>query len=596
MGIVFLVKLNVANVEEMKEKRDVKGLITALQSTKDVIVRRDAEKALGDIGDKSAVVPLIQALNDEDSDIRFEAAEALGKLKSANAAEPLVQALKDEASTVREGATAALLSIGTAAVAPLVQALKGEESTVRMRAADVLDKLGWTPRDDSERAPYLIAKQEWNELAILGEPAEESLIQALEDKDSEVRMRAAEALGVLGCLRAIGPLIQALKDEYWNVNKEAEKALGVIGEPAVEHLIQALKDERWGVRKRAAGTLGRIQNKKGVAPLIYALKDKHSEVRKAAAKALDKLGWKPEDTAERVHYLIATEAWDELAKLGESALEPLIQALQDENSTVQIKAAEALGRIGDARAIEPLIQALKDNYWDVNKKAAEALGRIGDARAVEPLIQALDDERWEVRWGAARALGEIGDKSALKTLVPALKDKDIKVRKEVAEALGTMGEPAVGPLIQTLEDTDGEVREKAAKALGKMGDARAVGPLFTALHDSKSEVRKKAAKALDKLAWKPGDDSERVRYLIAKKKWADLVTIGASAVKPLIQALEDTDSKVRKGAAEALGKIGDTRAVGPLVHALKYEITLPSSRPSVQKAMRDALAKLEGRR
>ncbi len=40
-------------------------------------------------------------------------------------------------------------------------------------------------------------------------------------------------------------------------------------------------------------------------------------------------------------------------------------------------AAEALGKIGDARAVEPLIAALKDSDEDVRQAAAEARGRLG---------------------------------------------------------------------------------------------------------------------------------------------------------------------------------------------------------------------------
>jgi HEAT repeat protein len=40
------------------------------------------------------------------------------------------------------------------------------------------------------------------------------------------------------------------------------------------------------------------------------------------------------------------------------------------------------------------------------------------------------------------------------------------------------------------------------------------------------------------------------------------------AVGPLIQALKDNDSFVRMSAAGALGDINDTRAVEPLIHAL----------------------------
>ena len=47
-----------------------------------------------------------------------------------------------------------------------------------------------------------------------------------------------------------------------------------------------------------------------------------------------------------------------------------------------------------------------------------------------------------------------------------------------------------------------------------------------------------------------------------------VATLGEPAVPPLIEALRDGDGYVRSGAAEALGKIGDRRAVEPLIAAL----------------------------
>jgi len=244
MGIVYLFKLNVVNVEKMRERRDVMGLIKALQYKSDLEVRRNAEKALGDVGDKRAVVPLIHALKDENWRVRSEAAVALGKIKGALAVETLVHALKDEDSDVRKRAAAALRNIGEPAVESLIHALEDEDSDVRKRVTVALDELGWKPGDDTENSHYLIAKKEWAELARLGEPAVKPLIQALEDESWEVRKRAAAALGKIGDTRAVEPLIHALKDEYWNVNKKAEEALGEIGDKrAVKPLIQALKDE-----------------------------------------------------------------------------------------------------------------------------------------------------------------------------------------------------------------------------------------------------------------------------------------------------------------------------------------------------------------
>ena len=50
-----------------------------------------------------------------------------------------------------------------------------------------------------------------------------------------------------------------------------------------------------------------------------------------------------------------------------------------------------------------------------------------------------------------------------------------------------------------------------------------------------------------------------------------LIQIGAPAVDPLIAALADSDFDLRVNAIEALGEIGDARAVEPLLQALKVD-------------------------
>ncbi|MFB0560849.1 MAG: HEAT repeat domain-containing protein [Candidatus Lokiarchaeia archaeon] len=54
-------------------------------------------------------------------------------------------------------------------------------------------------------------------------------------------------------------------------------------------------------------------------------------------------------------------------------MEPLIQALQDEDKHVRREAVEALGQIKDERVVEPLKQAQKDIDELVRKYAAKAL-------------------------------------------------------------------------------------------------------------------------------------------------------------------------------------------------------------------------------
>ena len=87
----------------------------------------------------------------------------------------------------------------------------------------------------------------------------ESLIEDLEDENSNTRESAAMLLGNTGDSQAVEPLIEALKDEDDDVRQWAARALGNIGDSrAVEPLIEALEDEDYNVRISAAGALGNI--------------------------------------------------------------------------------------------------------------------------------------------------------------------------------------------------------------------------------------------------------------------------------------------------------------------------------------------------
>ncbi len=149
---------------------------------------------------------------------------------------------------------------------------------------------------------------------------------------------------------------------------------------------------------------------------------------------------------------------------------------------------------------------------------------------------------------------------------------------------------AIDSLISALSNEDNLSRWKAVVALGSIGNKRAIKPLVTALRDKNRSVRNSAADALSGLDWKPMNKSEQVALLFATQKWDELASRGARVVTPLINALRDDDWEVRWGAAKALGKIGDTRAIHPLLSALKYEDEFTITRSS---ATTRALVKID---
>lgn len=165
----------------------------------------------------------------------------------------------------------------------------------------------------------------------------------------------------------------------------------------------------------------------------------------------------------------------------------------------------------------------------------------------------------------------------IKRLIETLGDEDELVKDQAAESLELIGEPTVEPLIEALNNPNKEIRRYSARILGEFGDERAINPLIENLRDGNKWVRRDTSGALSKMgdpATEPLigllDDSDwRVRGAAA---WG-LGRIGnKKAVDPLIKILlEDENGFVRSGAANALGAINDEKAVEPLKKAMNDE-------------------------
>jgi HEAT repeat protein len=154
---------------------------------------------------------------------------------------------------------------------------------------------------------------------------------------------------------------------------------------------------------------------------------------------------------------------------------------------------------------------------------------------------------------------------------------DTDLKRRLVEAFGAAGAPAVPALIQALGDSDWDVRCAAAEALGKLGDPQAVPALSVWAHAGEDAARD----ALQTLGHPMLDLPQAVAQVAAHGAWGVLIRaltctqvrevvvgLGAPAVPALIQALGNSDSAVRRAAAEALGAIGDPQAIPALIQAL----------------------------
>lgn len=354
--------------------------------------------------------------------------------------------------------------------------------------------------------------------------------------------------------------------------------LGMMG--VVGPMIALLKDEDEDVRSDAADLLGEVGNSRAVVPLIAALEDDGLFVRQSAANSL---GLIPDARA----------------------VEPLIKVLEQSKSSKQskINSAWALGKIGDVRAVEPLIAVLKQNDDWLSSQAAYALGEIGDVRAIEPLVAVLRDlgSACVLARESANALGEIGDVQAEETLMAALESKNAYVRMEAAHALRKIGSTRalaaeIDTLIASLNDRDKKVRADVVGYLVKYEDVRVMDALADALNDPDDKVREKSEWALGEIRYTRAIGllvevlETCVDWEIRENVAKALVKIGdARAVEPLIKVLERASCSKQSKLLTAwvLGRIGDDRTIEPL-----RELARNDSEKDVQKAARRALARI----
>ena len=267
------------------------------------------------------------------------------------------------------------------------------------------------------------------------------------------------------------------------------------------------------------------------------------------------------------------------------AIEHLIEALSDSDPDVRSAVASALGRIGDSRAVEPLIRLLDDSEEDVSEEVVNSLGTLGDEQAASSLLGMLvdPDATFNLRLAVAFALGNVGGDQIIYSLTEIINDSCGEDHKDESShtcllayiALAISGDERALPSLETLvHHEESWVRMLAVTGLRRLDNADALKPIMNAMKDTDPEVRIIAVKALRE---KKATQATRVllRALndiaedVREEAAAAVGDIGIrAAVKPLIRLLDDPSEKVSTMAAISLGKLGDARSIQPLLARL----------------------------
>jgi HEAT repeat protein len=439
-------------------------------------------------------------------------------------------------------------------------------------------------------------------------------------KDLREQKEALDRLANMDTERA-RPAVPYLIDLYKSTRKpEHLEALARYKDPESKPLmIEALdySDDDFDRAAIAAAVLGEMKAADTVDPLIKAvqkplpIKSRANSVRLAAIRSLVKIGDK--------------RAVEPLAKI-------LITSADEQDFLLNQKAALGLAELRDPAAIPALIKGLFMTGRGINifQECRLALVRLGDP-AVTPLIQLLDNENTEIRvmakelkfdeaspgvvvTKASILLGDLRAKKAVSRLIAHLSiAQKGGEHTSVLIALGYIGTPqAVDTLIAIAKNAKAAppLRASATDALYLSGDKRAVPTLmdiaktgYVKLPDGRkaSDLRANAAIDLARIAGRESFDSFKAladkeseaqgpfgealdRLQVAKECGNNLACYG--------KILSDPSWPRAEKAAFAIGFSGDKKGIPMLLAAMKPLTTMQPDRFPVQQAILYSLTRL----
>jgi HEAT repeat protein len=268
--------------------------------------------------------------------------------------------------------------------------------------------------------------------------------------------------------------------------------------------------------------------------------------------------------------------------MAKESLETLVSELVHEEDWRRMRATAAC-LSGGPRAVQALIHALQAGSSALKAEAAAMLARVNDPQAGVPLVGLFQDEDEAVRKAGASALEHMAgvlDETTASALAALLyESKDEGIRAAASQLLGVVPN-AIVPLCEMLTHQDPEAQIMAATMLEHLLDPRSADAFITAMGQpavrdiavrtlkSLSEIRARIDEVFEDLrAIEELSEREEVRMSAV----INLLAIGRPSVEILIEYLEDDDWVVREAAADLLGKIGDVRAVEPLMKRLRVD-------------------------
>jgi len=419
---------------ERRDKAAAESLI-ALLTDKSPSVRLQAIIALGRIGDSKAVPALLPILTDSDRYLSFSSRQAIRRIGDWSAVASGLHTGDPKLRTAilatlelvyDKGAVGLLRQLLTESKAPEFDRARAlEELAGVARKASGWDGKWWGTRPSQGKAPAKTVA--WEATPEILKTIESSLT----DPSEPVRLAAISAVRLTDDRDALPKLRERFQVEKEpKVRQEVALTLGAMGDKdALPLLVAALRDAAnpEPIRVAALTGLESIGGKSAIAALVEALSNQSSNLK--------------DETQTRM-----------ISALGrfkaKEGIPAIVARLSSANPEVRVAAAEALGKIGDAKTTAPRLRpALKDTSAEVRKAAVTALATLKDTESIPAMIEVANDEA--TRYEATIALTKLPDVRALQVYLRGAADKSLDLRKASTIAIRSIRDKAQ-PILEQL--------------------------------------------------------------------------------------------------------------------------------------------------
>lgn len=284
-----------------RDKVAIPALMEALRG-EFFTVRARAAMALSNMGDARVIPHLLPLLKDREDEVRGYACMAIAKFNDPATFDEIANVLLDDPKIeVRQIAARSLGDTKHPAVMPyLMEALR--------------DAFWWFERE-KQVVDLLTAIEKQGSAAI------DPMIEALADKEANVRRYAAMILGRLRDPRTMDELSMTMYDMHTEVGRAAAEALAGFGPQAVDFFLEALRHPEADIRENAINALAKIQDMRVGNLILEMLQDPERNIRKRALTLLGEL--RERRALPAIQEIAANRADREMSMLAKKILEEL---------------------------------------------------------------------------------------------------------------------------------------------------------------------------------------------------------------------------------------------------------------------------------